>query len=330
MALSPPALPLRAVRPGVVVPVAVAGLLVVMDLVVPLVGGAAIVGGAGFAAFHLAMVLFVVAGAVSLRLPGQVGNGSLMLGLAAAGSAFDLLAWLQAAGPCAFLQGPVYGVYAALFTHLLVRWPDADLRGARRILVAVAWIGLPLSALLWQLTWDPRWFGRTAAAWWWPVLAPARVVSGVVWLVSQILLAAVVVVGFALILLRFVRARHRSGLLPVVLAAAALGISVLLEILDSVGAGTGIDVSLVQDLAALSVPIAVVARGVRRRDAALAVSPHAEPQAFRVPPHALYRGAVLGTVLLAVALVVMVSGLATGGEEGRTAPNPAPGPALAP
>ena len=285
------------------------------------------------AVFLVGCLALIGAGvAVALRARSTASSLSvLMIAVAAAGSLADLFGALPTFGPGPFGRGVVYQIYVALFTHLLLRWPERRVRGrVPRVLLATVYLLLPALSLIWQLTWDPRWFGAEAKGQWWPFLVPARDFSYATFEVQQLAFLALVIALLSIVVVRAVRASpaRRRGMLPVTIAAGVLGLVVVLQILAALGLETPIDVNLVGNLAVLTVPVAVLigAREVGESDVAGGVGQQVPPlQRIRERYTALLATVIAAAVIACICVVVAVR--ADDGSP-QQPPNPAPGPAL--
>lgn len=332
MTAIPMAPPSRHVDGASMVLIGVAGALVAVDAAAALLVG----GGDALAAalFTLAMAAMVVAGGVLVRDHQHDGLGRLLLGVAASGSLLDLLGWIPDAGPADFLRNVLYWPYAGLLAHLAVRWPDRALTGAiPRALVAAMYGVMPLLTLLWQLTWDPAWFGGAAARRFWITLAPARGLSGSVWAVQQLLLVALIAALVAVVAVRVATARgpRRVAMAPVAVVSIALGATVVLEVLQGLGTAVPVDTGVLQSVALLAVPVAVLLAALQ---APAGIDEPVMPGRRRLDERARGRYRV-GLAAGAAALVVLVAvcGVWSAGgwddaPAADTGPAPQPGPAL--
>ena len=268
---------------------------------------------ASFVTFHLALVALLLAGALLLHTDGQRANGHLMLAIATLGAIQDAFSTLSGLGPAAFLAQPVYWVYAAAFGHLLLRWPDDRVRGwLSRALLASVYGVLPLITIAWQSTWEPRWFGPVPAGEWWPVLVPDRPFAVADYLVGQYLYLATVLAFLAVIGIRTARAdpERRRRLLPVICAGVALGAAVIVGALSNLGVAIPVDITLLQNLAMLAVPAAVLAQGIGTTP----LSPHDAAEFARL--RQWYRSivALLGVAVLLIAVAVITSVASTSAD----------------
>jgi hypothetical protein len=283
-----------------------------------------------FAVFLLALAGLVAAGAVLLRDRRHEGLGRLLLGVAAAGALWDALGAFPGAGPFSFLQGFAYWGYVGLLVHVLVRWPDRRIDGpvARGLVIAVYAL-MPLLTALWQLAWDARWFGGREATEWWPTAFPSRSFSYVVWQVQQVLLLVLVAALLAVAIGRAVTARGARllAMAPVTVVAVALAATAVLDTVRVLGAPIGFDPALVENLALLAIPVAVLWAALLEP---AGIDQPAIPgrrlhldDAARARYHLGFAGlAALAVVLASVAVVLGLDGFAD------SAPAPQPGPAL--
>lgn len=317
-------------RPGTTALLGTAVGLVVADAVVGITTGAAAAAPLPFTSFVVAMVGITLVGARIVHDPLHAGLGGLLLGVAAAGSALDLIGALQDLGPLAFLQGLVYWGYAGLLAHVLVRWPDERIRSrGARLLVLAVYLLLPLLTLTWQLAWDPRWYGREAADRWWPTVVPAQAFAETVWQLQELVFLVVLAALVTVVVVRVVRAEgdRRVGMLPVVAASVVLAITVVLELVEALWVPLPLDTVVLQNLALLTIPVGVWIAALRTTSAGAPAPgrrpPPGDPIVLR------YRigvaTVVAGVVVLGTLIVVGTAGTASGGG---SAPAPAPGPAL--
>lgn len=305
--------------------------LVVADAAAGVISGSAAQYTASTVSFTLALIGIVVAGLVLIRDRLHAGLGVLLLGTAAGGALQDLTGILQDLGPLAFLQMFVYWGYAALLAHVLVRWPDARIqsRGVRGLVLGM-YLLMPALTAVWQLTWDPRWFGAGTASWWWPTVLPARDFSATVWQVQQVVFVALIAALVAVVVVRTVRARggRRITLLPVAIVAIALALTVVAGVAEALGVTIPFDVNAAQNLTLLAIPVGVLVAATRPAHDGQAVPGRRLPPGDPVRLH--YR---LGLAAIAASAVVLVSVIVVfaSGTDGANGPVPlpAPGPALA-
>ena len=312
---------------AVVAVAAAASALVVLDLVVQVLSGSMASYPVDVTLFLVAMAGLLAAGAVVVVRDRERGLGLLLLGVAATGSLFDLLGSVPGDGPAAFLRNLAYWPYAGLFAHLLLRWPDHRVHGTLpRVLLGCFYALPPVLSLGWQLTWDPRWFDPPAPDLWWPHLAAARGLSASLFDAQELVLLALIVALLVVVVVRVRRAdrARRRALVPVALAASLLAAAVLLELIDALGAALPIDVGLIENLAVLIVPIAVLIR----RPVADEDTPHDRRE--RTPleqVRARYAGligfVVAGATITAIAVTISVRNLDVDAAPDRPAPGPA-------
>ena len=256
----PMAPPSRHVDRASMVLIGSAGALVAVDATAALlVGGGDVLGAA---LFTLAMAAMVVAGGVLVRDHQHDGLGRLLLGVAASGSLFDLLGWIPDAGPADFLRNVLYWPYAGLLAHLAVRWPDRAVAGTiptgarRRDVRGDAAPHPPVAAAPGIRRGSA---GRPRAASGSPSSRPAAL-SGSVWAVQQLLLVALIAALVAVVAVRVAAARgpRRVAMAPVAVVSIALGATVVLEVLQGLGTAVPVDAGVLQSVALLAVPAAVL------------------------------------------------------------------------
>src|SRR3954470_8279489 len=235
-------------------------LLVVADLT-----GSAISGQWGppivSVVYYLAMAALLVAGSVSLRTPGRQRMGRLLLGIASASTALDLLAIFQDVGPATFISGLFAWVVVAMFAHALLGWPEGRLQNrVQRWTLIVAYLVLPVLTLASIVFWDRAWFGSFAAHWWWPTLGQNRGLSVALFLAGQVVYFAVIGTVVALTAQRLVRApaHARGRLVPVAIAAVFLALPAVVGTAQSLGWTIPVDAMLLQNLGILILPLAVL------------------------------------------------------------------------
>jgi hypothetical protein len=273
--------------------IALAALLLVLDIVSAIVTGWWASDPLLNVVYFLGVVGFLVAGAVSYRVPGQAANARLLVAIAAVSLIVDLLSTWVDVGPDAFLYGLVYWVPVALLAHLLLRWPGNRLQTRpQRLLLWVPYAVLPALALLFQVTSDKAWFGKGAANWWWLTLAPDENLSNGIFTAQQIVFVAFLVAVLVLIGMRLAAASPagRRALVPIAIAAAFLGLATGIGAVQGAIGADAIDLRLVQNLALLTVPLAVLVGLAMlprqpRADEVEVVDPVPAPR-DRVRPHA--------------------------------------------
>lgn len=326
-----PAVPAQRSRATAMVLLGVALGLVIADIVAGVIAGQVAQYPVPTVTFDLAMVGMVVAGLVLVRDGLHAGLGVLLFGTAASGALYDLTRTLQQdVAPLTFLQPFVYWGYAALLSHLLVRWPDrrVESRGVRALLFGMYAV-LPVLTVVWQLTWERRWFGPGTGSWWWWTVLPARDFSATVWQVQQVLFIALIASLIVVVAVRVVRARgtRRVALAPVAVVGIALAMSVVAEVVGQLGVAVPIDTNIVQNITLLAIPISVLVAATRRAPDGAAVPGRRLPPGDPVRLHYRLGLAAIATGLVMLVSVIVVLASGTGGANGPV-PLPAPGPAL--
>jgi hypothetical protein len=307
-----------------------AAALVVVDAALTVASGWLSRSPAQAITFALAMAAMVAAGAVLLRDRRHAGLGRLLLAVGASGSLFDVLGTVPDVGPAAFVQAPVYWLYAAFLIHLVLRWPDRRIDGrvARALVVAAYTVPLGL-ALLWQLTWSPPWWDGAPRTRWWITLVPARDVSATAYQVQQILFVALIVAAFAVVAVRTATARGERLLVlaPVAFVALVLGATVVVGVVDALGAGTGLDLDVLQNVALLAVPVWVLVSAARAPGSIDAAAVPGRRVHLDDAARERYRVGLAAVAAGVVVVIAVVVGASSGGWP-DTPPAPQPGPAL--
>ncbi|BDZ47163.1 hypothetical protein [Naasia aerilata] len=328
---------------------AVAAILLLADLTMATASRAWTETPAYAFTYYPGLIALVLAAGISLRIPGQLVNGRLMLGIVAVAAVVDQLAFAPDVGPAFFLQGILYNFVPALFAHLLLRWPEDRLQTRpQRWILWVFYLVLPLLTFGWQVTWKLEWFGGGTDGWWWLTLAPDEALSTGIYVAWEIVTLLAVATALVLIALRIAAAprERRRLLVPVAIAAALLGITVLVSGLQAVFGFFWFDTEILQNLAILAVGGAVLVEdwltsrsgprsgALRPRPAtdrpteAIAEVRDSSPSSALpvVGPRALWLA--IGAVLVAAAVLLGALRLATASDDSVPHPEPQPAPQL--